>query len=83
MIELRVSRSKLEEARARLRDKGIDLRGDRGEVSANGCTVRYEYEGDALRLEVLRKPFLVSTDHVESKIREWFADSSSAEAGAA
>jgi len=73
-IEIEVSRPKLEEARTKLRDLGVELRDDQGTVKHKGLVASYYYDGQKLSVEVLVKPILLSADKIESTIRSWFGD---------
>jgi hypothetical protein len=52
-------------------EQGINLAGDKGQVSKSGVTVGYSYDGQTLTLNVLKKPFIVSTAYCETQMRGW------------
>jgi hypothetical protein len=59
---------------AELKAQGINLTGGSGgRVSNSGVTVDWKYDGKLLQLTVVKKPFIVSNDYCESKLRGWLS----------
>lgn len=73
-MTLTISREQLERARQALKEQRIELLGDAGGFTAKGCSIDYCYEeaSGVLTVNVISWPFLVSKEHVETKVREWF-----------
>lgn len=72
-ISLPLTPDLLEAARAKvLKEDGISIVGDSGEIKAHGCDLTFVYDGDNLVITVVQKPHLVSAGFIESKIRGWF-----------
>lgn len=75
-IVVTMSREQFAAAAARLqRQAGVDITGDTGQLSHSGVTLNYAYDGAALTLEVLKKPFFLSEGIIESQISGWFGTS--------
>lgn len=53
------------------REQGIDLIGRQGSISKSGVSATYVYNGEALKVLITHKPFLVSTAFCEQKLLEW------------
>jgi hypothetical protein len=73
MLQIPISRERLEEKRAELAANGITLTGDIGVIDSHGVRAVYSYDGTTLSVEVKGKPFLVSKSYVEGKIKEWLS----------
>ncbi len=50
--------------------KGIDLVGEQGVIEKMGVKASWAYDGAALTVEVLEKPFFMTKEAVEEKLRE-------------
>lgn len=72
MIQIPISLEQLEQKKIELEKEDIHISEDSGEVSKQGVKVRYSYDGQTLTINVISKPFLVSTGYVEEKIKSWF-----------
>ena len=46
---------------------------NRGSVSIQGVDAEFDFDDGILTINILDKPFLVSEEYVEDKIREYFA----------
>lgn len=58
--------------RERLAQTEVELPdGDKGKIEWHGCRLWFEYNGDTLELTVTDKPFLITTDFVTRKIKEF------------
>ncbi|SNS99929.1 hypothetical protein SAMN05421770_103402 [Granulicella rosea] len=55
--------------------QGITLTGNQGKISRSGVTASYLYEAGKLKVEILEKPFFVSTDYCEEQLRNWIQKS--------
>ncbi len=74
MIEIQCTPEEFRAKAARLQSEhGIALNGDAGRVTAQGVTAAYAYQDGLLTVNILEKPFFVSTEYCESKMREFFA----------
>lgn len=72
MITLPLSRPLLEEARTRLRERGINLREDTGTFNSQGCVISYAYDGALLTVDVVLRPPWIPMQKIEQAIRDWF-----------
>ena len=76
-IVVGMSREQFEAAASKLKQQaGLDIAGDAGQISHSGVTVNYAYDGAALKLDVLKKPFFLSEGMIESQINGWFGKTS-------
>jgi hypothetical protein len=72
MVTVPLTRDEFNAKAAQLqKEQGITLAGDRGEVSKQGVTVSYSYNGEFLTLTVTKKPMIVSVAFCEAKLRGW------------
>ena len=53
--------------------RGITVRVPSGQVSSQGVTLTYIYDGTLLHVSVTKKPFFVEESYVENQILGWFA----------
>ena len=47
-------------------------RGNSGSISEDGCIVTYTYTEPILYLNISKKPFFLSFNVIENRIKEWF-----------
>ncbi len=70
MIEIPLTQGQFDAKKAMLKEKqGIDLSGDAGTISKMGVTAKYVYRDGLLGVEILEKPFFVSTEYCEEQLR--------------
>ncbi len=53
--------------------QGIALTGDEGKITKMGVTASYKYGDGRLSIDILEKPFFVTTEYCEEQIKAWFA----------
>jgi hypothetical protein len=53
--------------------QGIALTGDAGKITKMGVTAGYKYADGILAIDILEKPFFVTTEYCEEQIKAWFA----------
>jgi len=53
-------------------DQGITLTGDTGNITKMGVTAAYAYQDGLLTINILEKPFFVTTDYCEEQLRGFF-----------
>jgi len=53
-------------------DQGIALTGDTGTITKMGVTAAYAYQDGLLTINILEKPFFVTTDYCEQQLRGFF-----------
>ncbi len=53
--------------------QGIALTGDEGTITKMGVTAAYKYAAGTLSIDILEKPFFVTTAYCEEQIKAWFA----------
>lgn len=51
--------------------QGIALTGTHGEISKSGVKASYDYADGHLTINILEKPFIVSTAFCEEQIKAW------------
>lgn len=49
------------------------LRDDAGTIEHDGVKLSYTYDGKALAVNIVHKPFLVPESTIDSKISTWFS----------
>ena len=54
----------------RAKTQGIGLEGREGPIEKMGVKARWGFDGSILTVEVLEKPFFMSKESVEAKLRE-------------
>ncbi len=52
-------------------EQGIALNGTEGKLTKSGVTAAYVYQEGLLTVEILEKPFFVSTDYCEDQLRKF------------
>ena len=52
-------------------NQGIALTGTEGKLSKSGVTAAYAYKDGLLKVEILDKPFFVSTDYCEDQLKKF------------
>jgi hypothetical protein len=52
-------------------EQGIQLTGTQGKLSKSGVTASYVYDAGVLTVEILEKPFFVSTDYCEDQLKKF------------
>lgn len=73
MITIKTTAEKVNEAIERLKEDGeISVRGNTGEFEVMGVSGRYMYELGELNIVIDDKPWLISDEYVEQKIRDYF-----------
>ena len=74
MIQVKMTRDEFNAKAAQLKaEQGIVLSGDKGEVSKQGVTVDYEFDGETFRGTIKHKPLIVTLDYCEAMLRAWLA----------
>jgi hypothetical protein len=74
MVEMKMTRDEFNAKAAQLKaEQGIVLSGDKGEVSKEGVTVDYEFDGENFTAFIKHKPMLVTLAFCEGKLRSWLA----------
>ncbi len=53
--------------------QGIALTGNHGEISKSGVKASYDYADGHLTINILEKPFIVSTAYCEEQIKAWLS----------
>lgn len=75
-MQIHTTLEKVNNAITAIRDNGgrVVVNGSKGSVDVKGVSGRFEFDQDTgiLIFSITDKPFLVSTEFVESKIREFF-----------
>jgi hypothetical protein len=70
MIEIPLTPEQFAAKARELADKhGITLAGDAGHITKSGVTAGYAYQDGLLTVNILEKPFFVTTDYCESELR--------------
>jgi hypothetical protein len=68
-----LTRAQLETKRLQLMNQAnILLDGDRGQLTAENCTIQFEYVEPMLTIVVLSKPWIYPESAVAGKITGWF-----------
>lgn len=55
------------------REHGITLEGNEGKITKSGVTAAYRYAEGLLKVNILEKPFFVSTDYCEEQLKTFLA----------
>ncbi len=56
---------------AELQQQGIALTGTEGKLSKSGVTAGYSYKDGLLTVEILDKPFFVTTEYCEEQLKKF------------
>ena len=51
--------------------QGISLVGDEGKLTKSGVTAGYSYKDGLLTVEILEKPFFVTTEYCEEQLKKF------------
>jgi hypothetical protein len=71
-MQVKMTQAEFEAATARLKSQhGIELSGPEGTIEKMGVKASYLFDGEALTIQVLEKPFIVSKEYVEDTLKEW------------
>lgn len=68
-MQVPMSESEFASVVRRAEAQGIQLSGRDGVIKKMGVTARWAYNGSLLTVEVLEKPFFLSKDAVEERVR--------------
>lgn len=72
MVTAKMTRDEFNAKAAQLKaEQGIVLSGDKGEVSKDGVTVDYEFDGAEFTATIKHKPMLVTLGYCETQLRHW------------
>lgn len=72
MIQIPLTPEQFAEAGQKLQQKqGITLTGNKGTLSKMGVTAAYEYAEGLLKIDILEKPFFVTTEYCEQELRKF------------
>ena len=72
MIQIPLTQPEYEAKAAELAQKhGIHLTGPEGKLTKSGVTAAYAYKEGLLTINILEKPFFVSTDYCETELRKF------------
>jgi hypothetical protein len=70
MIEIPLTEEEFAATAARVeQQQGIVLTGNEGKITKMGVTAAYQYADGLLRVTILDKPFLVSTEYCEEQLK--------------
>jgi hypothetical protein len=69
-MQIAMTEEQFEALEMRAREQGIDLTGREGTIEKMGVKARWGFDGAMLTVEVLEKPFFLSRDAVEEKLRK-------------
>jgi hypothetical protein len=76
MIQFPLTEAEFAATAAKLEQtQGIKLEGTEGKVSKMGVTFVYKYSGGLLTLDLVEKPFFVTTEYVYEQLKAWLAKS--------
>ncbi len=72
MIEIRLTPEEFAGKITRLEaEHGIRLNGDAGRLTKSGVTAAYAYQDGLLTVNILEKPFFVSTEFCEAELKKF------------
>jgi hypothetical protein len=70
MIEIRLTPEQFAAKAAQLAaEQGIVLSGDAGRITKMGVTAAYAYQDGLLTVNIVEKPFFVTTEYCEDQLR--------------
>jgi len=72
-MQVKMTQGKFDAVASRLKSEGIELSGPTGTIEKMGVKAGYSYDGEMLTVEVMEKPFLVTREYVEEKLKAWLA----------
>jgi hypothetical protein len=72
-MQVKMTQGEFDTVAARLKSQGIELSGPSGMIEKMGVKAEYSYDGETLTVKVIEKPFLVTQEYVEGKLKEWLA----------
>jgi hypothetical protein len=73
-MKVKMTQDEFDAVAARLKSsEGIALNGPTGTIEKMGVKAGYSYDGETLTVEVMEKPFLVTREYVEEKLKAWLA----------
>ena len=55
--------------------QGINLTGEEGKITKSGVTAGYAYSDGVLSVEILEKPFFVTTEYCEEQLKKFLGSS--------
>lgn len=72
MIRVPMTKAQFDATAKRLQaEQGVILAGRSGDLSHEGVTAHYEFDGSELMVTIARKPMFVTAGYVEGQIRKW------------
>ena len=69
MIQLPLTPDQFAHHAAKLAEQGINITGNEGTISKMGVTAAYKYAEDLLTINILEKPFFVTTEYCEQQLK--------------
>jgi hypothetical protein len=71
-MQVKMTQAQFDTLAARLKSsQGIELAGPVGTIEKMGVKASYAFDGETMTVEILEKPFLVSKEYVEEKLKGW------------
>ncbi len=72
MIRVPMTQAQFDAAAAKVEAaQGVYLTGHSGDLQRSGVTAHYEFDGDELTVDVVKKPMLIPLSYVEGQIKQW------------
>jgi hypothetical protein len=68
-MQVEMSEEQFAAVAAKAKAQGIDLEGREGTIEKMGVKARWSFDGSLLTVEVLEKPFFLSLEAVEERLR--------------
>ena len=72
-MQVKMTQGEFDAVAVRLKSEGVALTGPTGTIEKMGVKAGYSYDGETLTVEVMEKPFLVTREYVEEKLKAWLA----------
>ena len=73
-MQVKMTSAEFDAVKERLKSsQGIELSGPTGTIEKMGVKASYAHDGETLTVELIEKPFLVTREYVEEKLKEWLA----------
>lgn len=69
-----MTRAQLEEARTKLASEGVNLVGDKGDVTHLGVVLHYVFTEPNLTITQTHKPYLIPQSTVDNAVNGWFKE---------